>query len=73
VKGHEHYQRAEQLAEMASDLDGCEDYAHEMYLLAQAQVHATLALAAATVLHADGAGRLDSADQHSWVKAGVLR
>jgi hypothetical protein len=47
VKGHEHYIAAEQLLATARDvLLGSEE---ETYSLAAAQVHATLALAAATV------------------------
>ncbi|HEY2086402.1 MAG TPA: hypothetical protein VGH54_10320 [Mycobacterium sp.] len=47
MTGAEHYAQAEQLLEMATDHTAT-DYAHESYLLAAAQVHATLALASAT-------------------------
>jgi hypothetical protein len=52
ASGPEHYRTAEALLQMASDheVDPDTPYAHEQYLLAAAQVHATLALAAATAL-----------------------
>lgn len=46
MTGPEHYREAEQLAAQAHTVD--QEYA--MYLVAKAQVHATLALAAATAL-----------------------
>jgi hypothetical protein len=48
MTGAEHYTAAEQLLDMATDHGNCaaDDYAHEAYLLAKAQVHATLAQAA---------------------------
>lgn len=44
--GPEHYRRAEALLDQAHGADNSEGYAD--YLVAKAQVHATLALAAAT-------------------------
>ncbi|MEO6088981.1 MAG: hypothetical protein ABIQ18_38300 [Umezawaea sp.] len=46
MNGPQHYSRAEVLSEQSYEADP----EHAMYLLARAQVHATLALAAATAM-----------------------
>ena len=71
MSGPEHWQRAEQLLAMASEEPADPDapYAHERYLLAKAQLHATLALVAATV-QADGHRTGDTA--MAWRYVGAL-
>jgi hypothetical protein len=63
--GPEHYQRAERL--LAPALDGRHPTPEEV---ARAQVHATLALAAATAMAASGTagigGTMDPADFQAW-------
>jgi hypothetical protein len=57
---------------MATEFDAEPDaqpYVHEMYLLAQAQVHATLALAAATALSVDVEGAEPQIE--AWQRAGA--
>jgi hypothetical protein len=51
MTGPQHYVEAERLRERATAADLSPD--EEQYLLAAAQVHATLALAAATALHGE--------------------
>lgn len=71
MTGPQHYQAAESLIELAGEdaADPDAPYAHEMYLLAKAQVHATLALAAATsaTIDPDGSENIVSA----WYEAGA--
>jgi hypothetical protein len=73
--GPDHYRTAEALLQMASDYDGhhgrADDapYAHEQYLLAAAQVHATLALAAATALAIEAEGAEPQIE--AWHQAGA--
>ena len=54
MTGPEHYSYAEQLLDEAGDAENGSD--HERYLVAAAQVHATLALAAATALPGEHPG-----------------
>ena len=66
MTGPEHYEHAEMLLDMASDEDfGTEA---EQSRFTAAQVHATLALAAATALGGDGDG-LPADDWDAWYKA----
>jgi hypothetical protein len=70
MTGPEHYREAERLAEMG-ELDNYPGEA-ERYLrdIARAQVHATLALAAATALGREGEGRTQpSKDKAAWFDA----
>jgi hypothetical protein len=68
VTGPEHYRHAEQRLLMAWEEDRApEDVAH---LVAEAQVHATLALAAATAAQATAAG-MTRADQKAWTAAAM--
>lgn len=72
MTGPEHYAVAEELLEMAGENPASvEDaYVHEHYLLAKAQVHATLAAAAATAASINKlATDLDILS--AWRKAGV--
>ena len=66
MTGPEHYREAALILENSCDYGcphaGC---AHEMAYLARAQVHATLALAAAAVTGAT----MNHADRHEWQKA----
>ena len=64
MTGPEHYGHAEQLLDMAGD----EEYGSEAehYHLAKAQVHATLALAAAVV---DGPAVMRPEDRDEWDRA----
>ena len=66
--GPEHYRIAERFMAQygRDDTDG---HALSMEVLAAAQVHATLALAAATWLVADGDGRLPLVISDSWRRA----
>lgn len=61
MNGPEHYRMAEQLADQAHAVDP--DYA--AYLVAKAQVHATLALAAAAALQTAGVPQ-DGDTAHEW-------
>ncbi|RBM12125.1 hypothetical protein DI005_33235 [Prauserella sp. PE36] len=61
MTGPEHYRRAEWLLEKAAKEELGSEY--ERWALAAAQVHATLALAAATALHAvesRGCGQIEA-------------
>ena len=81
MTGPEHYREAENLAEVAAAVM---DYEHSIYssmsteerlkrrtaFLAEAQAHATLALAAATALGHEGAdGTMPSRDRAEWFAA----
>jgi hypothetical protein len=81
MTGPEHYREAERLTEQASTwanadtgwkahLSSEERIAYRMADLAEAQVHATLALAAATALndHSADEGGMPLADYDEWVK-----
>lgn len=59
MSGPEHFMEAQSLIGAASEAEANEDAVTAQFLLAEAQVHATLALAAATL------GRMD----HDWSKA----
>lgn len=61
MTGPEHYRYAEILLDEAGDAENGSD--HERYLVAKAQVHATLAVAAATAL---GSADLPSGDWDDW-------
>jgi hypothetical protein len=67
VTGPEHFREATVIIEDARCDYGCPHAgcAHEMAYLARAQVHATLALAAAVIAGAT----LQAADRHEWLKA----
>ncbi|MFE5215985.1 MULTISPECIES: hypothetical protein [unclassified Streptomyces] len=68
ASGPEHYEEAEQLLAAAADTDMGSDL--ERYRLAAAQVHATLALAAATALNdpdPNGDGMREK-DYRAWIK-----
>jgi len=72
MTGPEHYREAEKLlahADVAID-EGYSDRAGLMH--AEAQVHATLALAAATALN-DGNGGLPAADFATWKDAAATK
>jgi hypothetical protein len=64
--GPEHYRSTEQLLGHADEAP--EGSAVERYYLAAAQVHATLALAAATALNDDVAG-MPPGDYSEWLRA----
>jgi hypothetical protein len=68
MNGPEHYREAERLAELATEAPTAE---RAMYLAAKAQVHASLALAAATAYPAvkDYTGDEDGSVSRGW--AGV--
>lgn len=66
MTGTEHYRKAEMLLRSDPDPDSGEDMAA---LLARAQVHATLALAAASALSNITEGGLPSADRTEWIAA----
>ncbi|WP_406467089.1 hypothetical protein [Streptomyces sp. NBC_01594] len=65
MTGPEHYRAAEKLLDHAF---GIEDRgsAEDVSLLAEAQVHATLALAAATAMHGHPDGQMHSSDYNAW-------
>jgi hypothetical protein len=65
VTGPEHYRAAEQ--DLAA-MDG-KSIAGVSALITRAQVHATLALAAATALNTDTDGGLPASDYDAWVQA----
>ena len=72
MTGPEHYREAERLL-LVADRDVSENWAvttgeQKADVLATAQVHATLALAAATALPADYYGP-DDADSTAWMEA----
>ena len=71
MTGPEHYRRAQELAEMAGEdpTDPDAPYAHEAYLLAAAQVHATLALTAATATAIPVDGNEPQVEE--WAEAGA--
>ena len=64
MTGPDHYQAAEQLLDT---LGG--DGPVSQRVAAAAQVHATLALAAATALNTDTDGGLPASDYGSWIQA----
>lgn len=64
MTGPEHYRIAESLINDLWDNGSPDGRAHDMKVLAEAQVHATLALAAATILPV--AGDLPVADHDAW-------
>ncbi|MGR6922645.1 hypothetical protein ACU635_51040 [[Actinomadura] parvosata] len=71
MNGPAHYRKAERLAERAYHFtygDGGSPVVGHA-LAAQAQVHATLALAAATALTGHGAGYLDDPEIKAWREA----
>jgi len=70
MTGPEHYQHAEELLDLASD-DEVGDPV-EAYRLAAAQVHATLALAAATALNSGGGDGLPADDYDAWYTAAAV-
>ncbi|MFF9361945.1 hypothetical protein [Streptomyces griseoluteus] len=67
ASGPEHYEEAEQLLAAASNTDIGSDL--ERYRLAAAQVHATLALAAATALndHDPKGDGMREGDYRAWI------
>jgi hypothetical protein len=68
VTGPEHYRKAEELLGYAEALDaGRRGSAEDMSFLAEAQVHAALANAAAAALN--GPHGLPVADQEEWAEA----
>lgn len=67
MNGPEHYSKAEGLIALVDDLPYGEATGPE--LIAEAQVHATLALAAATALTGHGAGYLDDPEIKAWREA----
>ena len=64
MTGPEHYLEAERLADRAHDQRSCPEHAA---LVAEAHMHATLALAAAIALR--GAEGLPTEDRHAWSDA----
>lgn len=58
MQAHDHYREAERLLEKADSAEGGSDLEH--YFLSAAQVHATLALAAAQGANRPPADRLDT-------------
>jgi len=68
MTGPTNFREAEALLDNGCDYgcphSGCQ---HEMAYLARAQVHATLALTAATII--TDAGCMSPADAHEWMKA----
>jgi thioredoxin-like negative regulator of GroEL len=69
MTGPEHYTRAEQLLRQVRD--GHQEGTDVAAILAAAQVHATLAQAAATALNDNAAdsGGMPLEDYHAWTKA----
>jgi len=63
MTGPEHYRKAEELVSLADDVTT--PASEESLLLAMAQVHATLALAAATALSGDADG-MHIVDIRAW-------
>jgi hypothetical protein len=63
--GVEHYKRAQELLAAATTVAD----EHVLATLAMAQVHATLADAAATALALHGLGRMPEADRDAWFAA----
>lgn len=72
--GAEHYQEAERLLGLPGQQTetGGPDNPAQLAVMAEAQVHATLALAAATALRS-GEGALPSADCKAWHHAAADR
>ena len=69
MTGPEHYREAERLISTTVEKDGLIGTPHP-HVLALAQVHATLALAAATALGREGEGRTQpSMDRDAWFNA----
>lgn len=75
MNGPAHYRAAERLAGMAHDwtYGDRNDPVVGAALAAEAQVHATLALAAATALTGHGAGYLDDPEIRAWREAAGTR
>ncbi|MCM1974596.1 hypothetical protein [Streptomyces sp. G1] len=73
MNGPEHYTRAEQL--LREVRDGHQEGTDVAAILAAAQVHATLALAAATALNDNAAdsGGMPLEDFDAWVQAAAVR
>jgi hypothetical protein len=71
MTGPEHYQRAEQLLDLAGEepTDPDAPYAHERYLLAKAQVHAMLAQTALSVDALDSSRALTTLVGAEWASA----
>lgn len=75
MSGPEHYRQAEQWLECShrhTDQGNEGDERIAAHTARQAQVHATLALAAATVQAIDGAGHLALKDGQAWQAVGAL-
>jgi hypothetical protein len=68
MTGPEHYQAAERVFDGLYDEATPEGRAHDMKILAEAQVHATLALVAATALRT-GDGSMPSSEHGAWHRA----
>ena len=70
MTGPEHYANAESDLDNAARADGRDRPADVAYWIQAAQVHATLALAAATALGREGEGRTQpSKDKAAWFDA----
>ncbi len=68
MNGPEHYKEAERLTNLAHDMADQDDQVRADFIVARAQVHATLALAAATVdvgMTYDGS----IGDEQAWAEA----
>ncbi|MEU6217233.1 hypothetical protein ABZ845_06870 [Streptomyces sp. NPDC047022] len=72
MTGPDHYHEAEKLLDHAF---GIEDRGspEDLSLLAEAQVHATLALAAATAMHGHPEGHIHSYDYTAWDDAAGVK
>ncbi|MGW5465190.1 hypothetical protein [Streptomyces sp. NPDC003996] len=74
--GPDHYQEAERLLRLASahEVQAGSDSPDLAHLYAEAQVHATLALAAATALngHSHDEGGMPLEDYNEWVNAAAV-
>ena len=67
MTGPEHYREAERLINSAHEFNIEGDYAANTRCLAEAQIRATLALAAATALGTEGPGRTQpDKDKAAW-------
>ncbi len=69
MTGPENYRLAEQLVAEAADASEHGDTTTATLALTAAQVHATLALAAATALNGAGDDDMPSEDWHAWHRA----
>jgi hypothetical protein len=72
MTGPEHYQRAEDLIGDAAGASESSDHGRAAALVAIAQVHATLAAAAAAALNHGGRG-LDERDYTAWYEAAGVK